>query len=168
MKTIYLLRHAKSSWKDDELSDRDRPLKHKGHFQAEMMSSHLSTLLPAPQKVLCSPARRTRETFAYFQQAWNLKPAQVHFEPSLYLAVWKDLFQAVQSLSGSKEILMLVGHNPGLTDFARKLLCAESEELETLRTCAFLQFDFEVASWKEITPHTGRLKLTLRPKDLER
>ncbi len=167
MKTLYLLRHAKSSWKDNNLDDIKRPLKKRGHFQADLLSDHLSSLIPPPQQVLCSPALRTRETLKYFLEVWPLKKEAIHFEKALYLAEKEALFESVQALPAKSEIVLIVGHNPGLSDFARKLLLPESEELETLRTCAFLQIDFDVKSWTQVTAHTGSLKLNLRPKDLE-
>lgn len=167
MKTLYLLRHAKSSWKDDALEDPQRPLKRKGHFQADLLSDHLSSLLPPPQRVLCSPAVRTRETLKYFLEVWPLKKSEVKFEASLYLAERDDLFAAVQALPDKHEIVLLVGHNPGLTDFARNLLNPENGELDSLRTCSFLQIDFEVKSWREVTAQSGRLKLHLHPTDVE-
>ena len=166
MKTLYLLRHAKSSWKDDKLADEQRPLKKRGTVQAEALSNHLTSLLPAPQIVLCSPTVRTQQTLTYFQQAWALKASAVHCVDSLYLAERDTLFSLAQGLPDTQELALMVGHNPGLTDFALSLLCAESEELKTLKTCTFLQFDFEVDSWQQVTPHTGKLKLNVHPKSL--
>ena len=167
MKTLYILRHAKSSWKNHDLKDIKRPLKKRGHFQADLLSDHLSALIPPPQRVLCSPALRTRETLKYFLEVWPLEKSDIRFDDALYLAARGDLFKSVQALPKKKDIALVVGHNPGLTDFARKLLQPESEELDSLRTCAFLQIDFDADDWKQVTPHTGYLKLNLRPKDLE-
>lgn len=168
MKTLYLLRHAKSSWKDEDLDDKSRPLKKRGHFQADLISDHLSSLLPPAQHVLCSSAVRTRDTLTYFLEVWPLKKAAIDYTDKLYLAERDTYFSAVTSLSEDVEVAMIVGHNPGLSDFVNKVLRKESEGPGTLRTCAFLQIDFEVATWKEVKPRSGRLKLHLRPKDLEK
>ncbi|MDF3128407.1 histidine phosphatase family protein [Kiritimatiellaeota bacterium B1221] len=167
MKTLYLLRHAKSSWKDSDLKDIKRPLKKRGHFQADLVSDHLSSLVPPPQQVLCSPSVRTRETLLYFLEVWPLNREEIQYQKSLYLADKKTLLESVQALPADRDIVLLVGHNPGLTDFAQKLLQAESEELSALRTSAFLQIDFDVERWEQVRPHTGSLKLHLSPKDLE-
>lgn len=167
MKTLYLLRHAKSSWKDESLEDMDRPLKKRGHFQADLMSDHLSSLIPPPQFVLCSPAERARKTLDYFLEVWPMKKSSIFFADELYLAQPKTLFKALKAMKPASDIAMIVGHNPGLTDFASKLLTPENEDIDTFRTCAFVQIDFEVKSWEEIVAHSGKLKLNLRPKNLE-
>lgn len=167
MKTLYLLRHAKSSWKDEGVEDIERPLKKRGHFQADLMSDHLSSLIPPPQFVLCSPADRARKTLDYFLEVWPMKKSSIFFAEELYLAQPKTLFKAVKAIKPSSDIAMIVGHNPGLTDFASKLLTSENEDIDTFRTCTFVQIDFDVKNWNEIKKNTGKLKLNLRPKNLE-
>lgn len=167
MKTLYLLRHAKSSWRDSSLADFDRPLKKKGQFQADQLSDYLSSLLPSPDRVLCSPALRTRETLHYFLEKWSLAASAVTFPEEMYMADRETLFRRVQGLPAKSEIVLLVGHNPGLSHFARKLFRPETEELRDLKPCSFLQIDFDVTRWSEVTPHTGSRKLLIRPKHLE-
>lgn len=167
MKTLYLLRHAESSWKEDGGKDLNRPLSEKGNIQADQVSDHLSSLIPPPQRVLSSPALRTRQTLDYFLEVWPLKAPDVLLDPELYLAGSDRLFAALRELRVKKEIVMIVGHNPGLTDFARSLLPGDGDPLPSLPTCAFLQIDFDIPDWKSLTPHSGNLKLNLRPKQLE-
>jgi phosphohistidine phosphatase len=167
MKTLYLLRHAKSSWRDSSLADFERPLKKKGQFQADQLSDHLSSLLPPPTRVLCSPALRTRETLHYFLEQWPLPKSAISYPDDLYLADRETLFRLIQALPKKDDIVLLVGHNPGLSHFGRKLFRPETEELDDLKPCAFLQVDFEVDDWAEVTPHTGWRKLLIRPRALE-
>lgn len=149
------------------MPDFDRPLISKGQFQADRLSDHLSSLLPPPTGVICSPALRTRETLHYFLEQWPLPKSALHYPETLYMAEWRTLFEEVQVLPAKSDIVLLVGHNPGLSHFARKLLRPESEELADLKPCTFVQVDFDVRGWEEVTPHTGSLKLVLRPKQLE-
>jgi phosphohistidine phosphatase len=168
MKTLYLLRHAKSSWKDEKLPDHARPLKKKGHFQADQLSDHLCALLPPPQRVLCSPAVRTRQTLDYFLEVWPLPAKAVEFSDKLYIAESDSLLSRIQALPNSIEIALMVGHNPGLTDLVTYLTDSKQERLKSIRPCGFLQVDFDVASWKQVEESIGELKLNLRPKDLQK
>jgi len=167
MKTLYLLRHAKSSWKKEEVTDRDRPLKKKGNLQADAMSDHLASLLPPPQHVLCSPAVRTRETLDYFLELWPLSEDAVHFPESLYLAGVDTLKAEISTLSDESELVLVVGHNPGLTDLVHALNGSKETYLDSIRTCGFVQMDFDVDSWAELPDATGNVKLDLRPKDVQ-
>lgn len=168
MKTLYLLRHAKSSWKDETLPDQARPLKNKGHFQADQLSDHLAALIPPAQRVLCSPAVRTRETLDYFLEVWPLPAKAVVYSDALYMTEVDDLLEQIHSLPDSVEIALVVGHNPGLSDLADTLLDTKVDYVKSIRPCAFLQVDFEVKSWKQVAESEGKLKLNLRPKDLQK
>lgn len=167
MKTLYLLRHAKSSWKKEEVTDRDRPLKKKGHLQADAMSDHLASLIPPPQQILCSPALRTRETLAYFLELWPLTEDAVLYPEALYLAGVEPLQSEIAKLSDTTEVAMVVGHNPGLTDLVHAWDSSKGNYVDSLRTCGFVQMDFQVKSWSELPESKGDVKLDLRPKDLQ-
>ncbi|MEX2608198.1 MAG: histidine phosphatase family protein [Kiritimatiellia bacterium] len=168
MKTLYLLRHAKSSWKDETLPDLARPLKKKGHFQADQLSDHLSALIPPPQRALCSPSVRTRQTLDYFLEIWPLSAKSVIFSEDLYMTGVDSLLEQIQSLPDSVEIVLMVGHNPGLSDLASVLVDSKGGFMKSIRPCGFLQVDFEVKSWKQVAETSGQLKLNLRPKDLQK
>lgn len=167
MKTLYLLRHAKSSWKKEEVTDRDRPLKKKGKLQADAMSDHLASLLPPPQQVLCSPAVRTRQTLAYFLELWPMPEDAVLYSDSLYLAEVDALKAEIMQLPDEVDIAMVVGHNPGLTDLVHEWNHAKGSYVNSIRTCGFVQMDFQVDSWSKLAGASGELKLDLRPKDLQ-
>jgi phosphohistidine phosphatase len=167
MKTLYVLRHAKSSWKKHEGSDRDRPLKKKGRLQADAMSDHLASLIPPPQHVLCSPAQRTRETLEYFLELWDVPEEAVVFPEALYLGEMNQLQSEICALPDSAEIAMVVGHNPGLTDLVHSWNTTGDFYVDSLRTCAFVQIDFQTGSWADLDGQSGEVKLNLRPKDLQ-
>jgi len=168
MKTLYLLRHAKASSKESNLPDVDRPLRKKGRLQADAMSDHLSSLLPPPQCVVSSPSLRTRQTLHYFLEVWPLEPKRLSFPSDLYLGESDRLLERVRELPDSVEVAMLVGHNPGISDLARRLVASTGKKgMNSMRTCGFLQVDFNCATWKKIKPGSGDVKLDLRPKDLK-
>ncbi len=167
MKTLYLLRHAKSSWSDPELPDVDRPLKGKGVAQAAAMAGQVAALLPAPGHVLCSPSARTRQTLLPFVEVWGLGAERVNSENSLYLASDRRLLDVVRALPDHEDLVMIVGHNPGLTDVANRLT-PRGTFLENIPSCGLLQIDFECGSWREVKEGGGHLKFNLRPKELSR
>jgi len=166
MKTLILLRHAKASWDQPEVSDADRALKPKGHRQAEKMSAHLRESLPAPQQVFCSSSRRTRETLPTFQVAWGLEEQQIHFLDELYLADEQRLFDFVRSLPDSQDRVLLLGHNPGLTDLVN-LLTDRSTYIKNLRPCGVAVLEVSASGWSDLAPGTCTLAMHLRPKELE-
>lgn len=167
MKTLYLLRHAKASWKKEDVSDRERPLKKKGRLQADAMSDHLASLLPPPQAVLCSPSVRTRETLSYFLELWSVAEQAITFPDALYLAERDALEAEIQKLSDKTDIAMVVGHNPGLTDVVQNWNTSDASYVKSIRTCGFIQLDFQTDSWSGLSETTGQLKLDLRPKQLQ-
>lgn len=166
MKTLYLLRHAKASWKDADLDDVDRPLKKKGKAQADELSDHLSSLLPPPCGVWCSSAIRARDTLNYFLEVWPLPEDRLHVEKDLYLASAKKLFKRLREFPDEVEVAMLVGHNPGMTDLLHDLDRSAADDLSKVRTCEFVQLDFEVDRWADLKRGTGTMKLAIRSKDL--
>jgi len=112
--TLYLLRHAKSSWDDPGLADFDRPLSRRGRRNAALLAAHLRENATEPERVLCSPARRTRET----GEALGL---DVHYEDELYGATSDELARRVAGLSSAVGSAMLIGHNPGLEELGHTL-----------------------------------------------
>lgn len=120
MKTLYLLRHAKSSWKNAGLDDIDRPLNKRGQRAAEVIGEHMRERQIAPAQVLCSPSQRTRETLERIERAL---PAAlpVRYEKALYLAQALVLLRRVRRTSDSLASLMIIGHNPGLEELAMML-----------------------------------------------
>lgn len=166
MKTLILLRHAKASWDQPEVSDADRALKPKGHRQAEKMSAHLRDSLAAPQAVFCSSSRRTRETLPTFQAAWGLEEPRIHFLDELYLADEGCLLDFIHSLPDTLDRVLVLGHNPGLTDLVN-LLTDRSTYIKNLRPCGVAVLEAAVSSWVEMAPGACTLAMHLRPKELE-
>jgi phosphohistidine phosphatase len=169
MKRLYLLRHAKSSWDDPTLADHDRPLAPRGRRAAKVMAEHLQRKGIAPELVLCSPARRTRQTLKRLAPGLG-KDADVQIEPELYAAPARDLLEVLHEVPDEVESVMLIGHNPGIQDLALSLASAGSE-VPRLRskfpTAALATLEFD-GSWRELAPGSAALVSFLKPKELSR
>lgn len=160
-RTLYLLRHAKSSWKDASMRDFDRPLKGRGRDAAEQMGQRLASEKPLPALVVCSPAVRTRETAEIVLRHSNLK-ADVTFERRIYEASLRDLLQVVAEIPDDKEVVMMIGHNPGFEELVAYL----SGEHRRMPTCALAKIKLDVGSWKDIKAGEGTLAWFITPKEL--
>jgi phosphohistidine phosphatase len=130
-KRLYLLRHAKSSWKHPELTDHERPLAGRGRRAAKAIARHLDEYEIAPELVLCSTARRARETFERIEPA--LLAAAVKYELRLYAATADALLERVHSVPDGVASVMLIGHNPAIEQLALELArpSPKRRELET-------------------------------------
>lgn len=126
MRRLYLLRHAKSSWEDARLDDRDRPLAPRGRRAAKQLAAYARRERIRPQLVLCSPARRTRETLEEILPALGRK-AEVSFEDELYMADAGDLLARLRGIPDDVESVLLVGHNPGIQELLSLLAGHEAE-----------------------------------------
>jgi phosphohistidine phosphatase len=158
---LYLLRHAKSSWDDLALPDRDRPLAARGRKAAERMGDHLRERRIEPDLVLCSPARRTRETVARLR----LPPrVQVEFEEGLYAAEADVLLARVRALGDDASAVLLVAHNPGLQALAIELVGDGGAPFaEKLPTGALVVLEVEVP-WSAL--ERARLAEYVTPREL--
>lgn len=169
MKRLYLLRHAKSSWDDPTLADHDRPLAPRGRRAARAMAEHLRRGGIAPELVLCSGSKRTRQTLtAITPGLWE--GADVEIRSDLYAASAAALLEVLCQLPDRVRSVMLIGHNPGLQDLALSL-ARGGPELARLRskfpTAALATFELE-GSWRELAPASAELVSFVKPKELSR
>ncbi|WP_207458814.1 histidine phosphatase family protein [Azospirillum sp. SYSU D00513] len=172
MKTLYLLRHAKSAWDAPALPDHDRPLAGRGERAAPLVGRYLKEKGVLPDLVLCSTARRAQDTCALVLEAMGADQAPVERERRLYLCGAQVLLDRIREVRDEVSSLMLVAHNPDLHRLAWDLAGsgdpAAREALEEkfpTGACAILLF--EGRSWREIAPATGRLLDFVRPRTLE-
>jgi phosphohistidine phosphatase len=170
MKTLYLLRHAKSSWKDDSIDDIDRPLSKRGRAAAKAMRRHLAERKVQPAQVLCSPAKRTRDTLAIVQGAFA-SAVPVRFEKGIYMADAAALLRRLKRLGDSLASVMIVGHNPGLEQLALRL--SDGRESEARRdlavkfpTGALAVIRSEAEHWNELESGGATLETFTRARDL--
>lgn len=162
MKTLLLLRHAKSSWDDPSLEDFDRPLAPRGRRDAPRMGKALRERGPAPDSILSSSAARTRETIEAVGKAAGLRVAP-EFRDSIYAASSGELMKVIRSLPETSARAMLVGHNPGMEDLVGRLTGAGGERMPT---CALACIELQSDSWADVEDDSGRLLWLLKPKDL--
>lgn len=167
MKRLFLLRHAKSSWEDPELADHDRPLAPRGRRATKLIAEHLRRESIAPAVVLCSSARRTRETLERIAPRLGEEVA-VEIEGELYAASEQRLLERLRALHEGVESVMLIGHNPGLERLALSL-AGGGEGLAAMRrkypTGALATLEF-AGRWRELGAGSAELTDFVTPKRL--
>jgi phosphohistidine phosphatase len=159
MRTLYLLRHAKSSWNDASLRDFDRPLKERGRETARVIGERLASEKPAVSLVICSPAVRTRQTWEIVAKSSGLRVAE-RFDERIYEASLRDLLQVVSEISADEQVVILIGHNPGFEE----LLAFLTGESRRMPTCALAKIKLE--SWEHLKARQGSLEWLITPKEL--
>lgn len=175
MKTLYLLRHAKSDWSDGALSDHARPLNARGRTAAPLMAAYMKKKAYLPALVLCSTAARTVETLDLVKP---VLPAAtiVRYEDALYLAEPDKLLERVRWVENQFASAMVIGHNPGMELLAAALSgpgksAADKARRETMRekypTAALAVLKFPVKEWRDVARGEGALADFVRPKDLD-
>lgn len=161
MKTLLLLRHAKSSWDDPALRDFDRPLAARGKRDAPEIGKALETRGPLPDLIISSPAARARETLeAVIKSAHIDIPPR--FDESIYGASSAELMRIIRRLPGESYCALLVGHNPGFEDTVSRLTGAPSR----MPTAALAHLEFQIEDWKDVEDGQGKLIWLLTPKQL--
>jgi phosphohistidine phosphatase len=163
VKRLFLLRHAKSSWDEEGLADRDRPLAPRGRKAAKVMAHHLEEEKISPALVLCSPARRTRETLEAVRAN-----GEVRIEDELYGASGAELLGRLREVPDEVESVMLIGHNPGIEDLALGLAAggARLEDMKRKFPTAALATLKVPDNWKELAPGSAELVAFVTPKGL--
>jgi phosphohistidine phosphatase len=168
VKTLHLLRHAKSSWEDTGLGDHERPLAPRGQRAAKRMAEYLAEQAPAPLTVLCSSARRARETLTLI--APGLGPeTTVEVEEELYGATAEELLDRLRRVPEPTASVMLIGHNPGLQDLALSLARGgpgAERVREKFPTGALATLETPVARWRELGPRQAELVDYVVPREL--
>jgi phosphohistidine phosphatase len=168
MKRIYLLRHAKSSWKDTSLPDHDRPLAGRGRRSADAIARHLRDQVVEPDLVLCSSARRARETLDRIEPV--LASATVVVDRDLYAAGAPALLDRLRRVPDTVDSVMVIGHNPDLQELALELARpsrTKSELAAKYPTAALATLELSASAWRELDRDTADLVALVRPRDLE-
>jgi phosphohistidine phosphatase len=170
MKTLILMRHAKSAWDDPHQKDADRPLNDRGRKAAPQMGAWLAGEGYRPDVVLCSTAQRTRETLDLMKASL---PAgvRVQYYRALYLAPPREMLNEIGKVPATAETVMLFGHNPGIGNLASLLAgSGDAKALANMHgkfpTAAIAVLGFDVAQWNDLPPGSGKLLAFQRPRDL--
>ena len=161
-KRITLLRHAKSSWKDASLADRDRPLNRRGNKSAPDMGKRLAELGVRPSLLLTSPAKRARETARLIARELNYPLEFIQSESDLYLATPETILQVVARQDNGFNDVMLFGHNPGITELANRL---GHRNIDNVPTCGMVGIELDVKEWTEIVAADGKTVFFDYPKN---
>lgn len=170
MKTVYLLRHAKSSASDPSQDDHERPLNARGRDACARLSHYFAGNGIRPEAVLCSTSERTRETLKRTAAGLG-KPKDVRFDETLYLASPQSILRAIAALDDKADSVLVVGHFPGIPDAALVSTGSDPNGLtaniqEKYPTGGFTRLSFPATRWQDLAPQTGTLDLFIRPRDL--
>lgn len=171
MKLLYLLRHAKSSWDDPDISDFDRPLNKRGRKAAKLMAQYFRENHFQPGAVLCSPAKRTRETLKHMMPA--LHGTEITLDRRIYEASYQTLLLCLADLPAELPSVLLIGHNPGIERLALYLMndlghgpgAARLQDKYPTGSLAILSVPAE--DWGSLKVGSGRLDDFVRPADLD-
>ena len=163
MKRLILMRHAKSDWSERGAEDHDRVLNARGRESATALGNWLRVKKFLPDEVRCSSSARTRETL---DRLGLPDVTEVHFSRALYLAEAEDMLPELRRAEG--DVVLMLGHNPGIADFAARLLSDPpyDEKFQRYPTGATLVVDFDEAEWASVDWETGRMRELVVPRDL--
>jgi phosphohistidine phosphatase len=161
MKTLYLLRHAKSSWKDETLLDIERPLNGRGRRASHIIGNFLKREKIIPDLVLSSSAVRARQTTDIVITAAKLI-TDLRFDERIYEADPGRLLEVIKQIEKSKKTVLLVGHNPGLEELLKLLTGSD----ETMPTGALTKVVLKASNWAAVGDKGGTLEWIVRPKKL--
>lgn len=162
MKTLLLMRHAKSSWKDTELADHERPLKKRGKKDTVLMAKQLKKKDLVPDMVLSSSAVRATETLEVLLDTIKVK-GKVKTKDVLYMAEPETYIEKINDVDDDVDTLLVIGHNPGLESLVQIL----ADEVVTMSTGAVAVLALPIKSWKKLSAETkAELAKTWKPADL--
>lgn len=147
MKTLYLLRHAKSSWDNPDLKDFERPLAERGINDVSLMAKHLQGRDKHLACIICSPAIRAKTTAKMLARELEFPTDEIGSNPELYFAGASMFLKAASLLDDSCDTAMLVGHNPAITEFVNAMA---NSDIDNIPTCGLVELSLPIKSWAEI------------------
>jgi len=159
MKTIFLLRHAKSSWENSDLSDFDRPLNQRGLETAPFMGEIIFKNQFQIDLIVSSPATRARQTAILVKEAAKIN-GEIEYDDGIYEASPPRLVKVLSEIVEKYQSAMLVGHNPGMEGLVKFL----AGEIQPMPTAALAVIDLKIDKWNEINADCGTLRTLLRPR----
>jgi phosphohistidine phosphatase len=171
MRRLMLLRHAKSDWSAAGQHDSERALSARGRGAAALMGRYMAEQGLVPDKAVVSTARRTRETWELLAPAFRRQPAFV-YERQLYEGSPESMLEIARSADPTVHTLLMVGHNPGMEEFAEMMVgagnaAARDRMDEKFPTGALAVIDFPTDDWREVGPGKGRLDRFVPPRSLD-
>jgi len=161
MKILYLVRHAKSSWKYPELDDFERPLNRRGREGLESMGALLKEVRVAPDLIISSPATRAATTARNIAHMIHYPLEKILYTESIYLSDADILLHFIQDIDDDVKEAMIIGHNPALTDLGNYI---SNQQIGNIPTCGIFCVEFSISSWKKIVEGCGILKFFEVPR----
>lgn len=162
MRTLYLIRHAKSSWDDMSLDDFDRPLNKRGKRDAPAMAQWLKDEIKNLDAIISSPAKRAKRTAKQFADAFGIT---VEYHKSLYHAGTEEILSSVYGTNDSHSAVAIFGHNPGFTYFANNYL-EDNGYIDNVPTCGIVAIESSADRWSEFNDVNSKVKFFMYPKKL--
>lgn len=162
MKTVYFIRHAKSSWSDMSLRDHDRPLNKRGKRDAPFMAEKLKELGAEPDAIITSTALRAKTTAQHFAIAFDLSGNRFIEESDIYEAYSSNILKIVQNTSDDFNTILVFGHNPGFTMVANGF--SGGEDIENVPTCGIVKVVAGISKWKDLKKSKGEVAEFHYPK----
>jgi len=171
MKTLTLLRHAKSAWDDPVARDFDRPLNRKGRRAACLVGAEMRSRGFTFDRAIASPAARVVETLADVGEGYGA-PIPAAFDARIYLASVATLLEVIREIDDDAERLLLVGHNPGLERLAMLLTDDDGDGLRTKMAAKYptgtvAEISLPVERWRDVAVGIGRVERFIRPRDID-
>jgi phosphohistidine phosphatase len=146
MKILLLVRHAKSSWDNAQLSDFERPLNERGKNDAPAMAKRVRERKIKIKRFISSPAKRAKKTAVIFMDEYGIQEKDLVLLPSLYEASVKNFYDAVENLNDKDDGVALFSHNPGITDFVNTLT---EKNVDNMLTCGVFALKIKTKKWKD-------------------
>lgn len=163
MKTLYLLRHAKSNWDDSSVSDFDRTLNSRGEKAAPFVGSLMKDRGMIPEAIISSPAKRAKQTAKLVAKAAEF-PSKLVFDERIYEASTARLLAVMSEIADDIDSALLVGHNPGM----ESLIWYLTGKMEPMPTAALAVIELNIDRWSNVAEGSGSLESVIRPKDEQR
>ena len=161
MKKIYFIRHAKSSWKDEELRDFDRPLNKRGKKDAPFMGGRLKSFNVMPDIIVSSPANRAKVTACTIAESVGYDSKEILYDVNLYDSSFEQYEYVIRNLKNDNDSVFIVAHNPDITEVCE---IYSDTLIGSIPTCAIVCIEFNVNSFKDILPCKGKLLFFDYPK----
>jgi len=147
MKNLYIVRHGKSTWDIEQISDIDRPLKERGIRDGYMMANRLIEKGHVPELIVSSPAARAIHSATIFARTFKLPHHRIILNEGIYHAGTSNMLKIIQQTQDDLSSLMVFGHNPTFTDLANFFI---NKEIDNIPTTGIVGLKFEIKSWKEL------------------
>ena len=163
MRTLFLIRHAKSSWDNPGLRDFNRPLNERGLHDAPLMAHLLAKQGIKPDLLVSSPAKRAITTALFFAEAFDVEGDAVVQEQDIYEAALMDILRIVSQLPDTAQVVLLFGHNPTLTDVANRF---SEKYIDNIPTCGIVQIVSDEESWQAFDEANATVRRCFFPKEV--